>query len=142
MTTSSGAAAAAPTSHLDDRIVFQAAFVTNDIAETAKWFAGFFGMAVPEIIITGPRSEAETEYLRAESEARCKLAFFEFGNLTVELIEPDEKPSCWREILDRRGPGFHHFAFKVAGMKEKLAAFAADGYPLLQRGEFTGGRYA
>ena len=27
-------------------------------------------------------------------------------------------------------------------MKEKLAAFARDGYPLVQRGEFTGGRYA
>src|SRR5262245_7563493 len=142
MTASSDATAGATTSHLDDRIVFQAAFVTNDIAKTAKWFAGFFGMEVPPISITSPQSEAETEYLGAESEARCKLAFFQFGNLTVELIEPDERPSCWREILDRRGPGFHHLAFKVAGMKEKLAAFAADGYPLLQRGEFTGGRYA
>ena len=139
---SSGTAAAAPTSHFDERVVFQVAFVTNDIATTAKWFAGFFGMPVPAITITAPRSEAETEYLGAESEARCKLAFFEFGNVTVELIEPDEKPNCWREILDRRGPGFHHLAFKIAGMKEKLAAFAADGYPLLQRGEFTGGRYA
>jgi methylmalonyl-CoA/ethylmalonyl-CoA epimerase len=135
-------AAAPPGCHLDDEVVFQAAFVTNDIAATAKWFAAFFGMKVPEIIVTAPQGEAQTEYLGAASDARCKLAFFEFGNLTVELIEPDATPSCWRELLDRKGPGFHHFAFKIAGMKEKLAAFAKDGYPLLQRGEFTGGRYA
>ncbi|HZP21492.1 MAG TPA: VOC family protein [Bauldia sp.] len=126
----------------DDRIVFQVAFVTNDIEKTKAWCAEFFGIAPPPTIVTDARDRAETEYLGAPSGARAKLAFFEFGNTTLELIEPDGEPSCWREFLDRNGPGFHHFAFKIRGMKEKIATFAQAGIPLLQSGEFTGGRYA
>jgi methylmalonyl-CoA/ethylmalonyl-CoA epimerase len=126
----------------DDKVVFQVAFVTDDIEKTANWMAGFFDMPVPEISMSGPRSEAETEYMGDPSEARCKLAFFEFGNVTLELVGPDENPSCWRDFLDKDGPGCHHIAFKVNGMKKKIAGFEQGGYPLLQKGEFTGGRYA
>ena len=131
-----------PNERFDDQVIFQVAFVTDDIEKTKKWFADMFSMKVPETIVTAPRSESQTEVNGAPSDARCKLAFFEFGNVTVELIEPDEKPSCWRDLLERKGPGFHHFAFKIKGMKDKIAAFEKDGYPLVQRGEFTGGRYA
>ena len=66
------------------------------------------------------RAETQAEYLGEPSDARCKLAFFEFGNVDVELLEPDRKASCWRDILERKGPGFHHFAFKIRGMKDKI----------------------
>jgi catechol 2,3-dioxygenase-like lactoylglutathione lyase family enzyme len=118
------------------------AFVTRDIEKTKEWCSEFFDMKLPETILTGPPSETAAEYLGRPSNARAKLAFFNFGNVTLELIEPDGEPSCWREFLDRNGPGFHHFAFKVKGMKEKIVNFARGGYPLLQKGEFTGGRYA
>jgi methylmalonyl-CoA/ethylmalonyl-CoA epimerase len=36
----------------------------------------------------------------------------------------------------------HHIAFQVKGMKEKIAALEAEGMPLLQSGEYVGGRYA
>ena len=126
----------------DDQVIFQVAFITDDIDKTKTWMAEFFDMPVPETIVTGPQSESEAEYLGKPTEARGKLAFFNFGNTTLELIEPDNEPSCWREFLDRNGPGFHHFAFKVKGMKEKVATFEKGGYPLLQKGEFEGGRYA
>lgn len=128
--------------YVDDRSVFQICFVTADIEKTKTWLAGLLGMPVPETIVTGPREEAETEYLGQPSEARCKLAFFDMANTTIELVEPDEHPSCWRDFLDRNGPGCHHIAFKVGGMKKKIAAFEQGGYPLLQKGEFEGGRYA
>jgi hypothetical protein len=126
----------------DDRVILQIAFVTPNIEKTKTWLAGFTGMPVPPTEMSEPLTEADTEYLGAPSEARCKLAFFEFGNTTIELIEPDQHPSCWRDFLDRNGPGCHHLAFKVKGIKQKIAAFGRHGYPLLQKGEFTGGRYA
>lgn len=131
-----------PNPRFDDQIIFQVAFVTPDIDKTKRWMAEFFDMPVPDTSVTAERSETDAEYLGKPSDARCKLAFFNFGNTVLELIEPDHEPSCWREFLDRNGPGFHHFAFKVKGMKQKIASFEKGGYPLLQKGEFTGGRYA
>lgn len=130
------------TPFFDDKMVAQICFVTDDLDKTAEWFSGFFDAPVKARVTSGPRAEAETEYRGAPSEARCRMAFFTFGNVEIELIEPDEHPSCWREFLEKNGPGCHHLAFKVKGMKEKVAAFEAGGYPLLQKGEFTGGRYA
>ena len=112
-----------PDPRFDDQVIFQVAFVTPDIEKTKRWMAEFFDMKVPETIVTGELPETEAEYLGEPMPARCKLAFFTFGNTTLELLEPDHEPSCWREFLDKNGPGFHHFAFKVKGMKEKIATF-------------------
>jgi Glyoxalase/Bleomycin resistance protein/Dioxygenase superfamily len=60
----------------------------------------------------------------------------------LELIEPDENPSTWRESLDKNGEGPHHIAFVVEGMKEKIDALEGRKMSLLQKGEYTGGRYA
>jgi catechol 2,3-dioxygenase-like lactoylglutathione lyase family enzyme len=126
----------------DRKAITQLCFVTDDLEKTAKWFGEFLGMPVPEFIISGTRAEADTEYRGSPSEARCRMAFFKLENLDIEIIEPDEHPSCWRDFLEKNGPGMHHLAFKVDGMKTKIAAFDNAGYPLLQKGEFTGGRYA
>jgi catechol 2,3-dioxygenase-like lactoylglutathione lyase family enzyme len=127
---------------VNERSVFQVCFVTGDIEKSKSWLAGVLGVEPPTTIVSGAREEAETKYRGAASDARCKMAFFPLDNTTIELIEPDEHPSCWRDFLDRNGPGCHHIAFRVGGMKRTIAAFEAGGHPLLQKGEFAGGRYA
>ena len=64
------------------------------------------------------------------------------GSLQLELIEPDHNPSTWRESLDKNGEGLHNIAFVVEGLNEKVTALERKGMPLLQKGEYTGGRYA
>ncbi len=48
----------------------------------------------------------------------------------------------WREYLDEHGEGIHHIAFEIQGMGAKIATMAAADMPLLQKGEYAGGRYA
>ena len=86
--------------------------------------------------------KAQTRFRGAPSPARAKLAFMKFGSLDIELIEPYTEPSTWREHLDTRGEGVHHIAFIIDGMKQKVADLEAHGFPLQQKGEYTGGRYA
>ena len=62
--------------------------------------------------------------------------------MDIELIEPDEQPSVWRDVLNEKGEGVHHIAFVIKGMKEKLIALDGEGMKLMQKGEYTGGRYA
>ncbi|QMV42942.1 VOC family protein [Cohnella cholangitidis] len=127
---------------LGNNVITQIGLLVNDIEKTSQTYADFFGIEKPEWFWTDPLEAAQTEYRGERSEARAKLAFFDMGSLQLELIEPDHHPSTWRESLDRDGEGFHHIAFAVRGMKEKIAVLEARGMPLLQKGEYTGGRYA
>jgi hypothetical protein len=60
----------------------------------------------------------------------------------LELIEPIDGPSTWKDQLDRNGASLHHIAFEIKGMKEKIAFLEDKGLTLDQRGEYPGGRYA
>jgi hypothetical protein len=128
---------------LGTNVVTQIGLLVNDIEKTGEAFSKFLGCENPGWSWTDPREKSQTEYLGKPSEARSKLMFFHVGpNVDIELIEPDHEPSTWRHDLDLNGEGFHHIAFVVKGMKEKNAALEASGMPLLQKGEYTGGRYA
>ena len=127
---------------LGTNVIAQIGILVRDIEKTSQAYADFFGMENPGWSITGAVDVAETEYKGERSEARAKLAFFKMGSLQLELIEPDEHPSTWREYLDEHGEGLHHIAFRIEGMKEIVTKLDRDQMPLLQKGEYTGGRYA
>lgn len=120
----------------------QVAIVVRDIEARARAWAGVLGVPVPPVIITDPVDRARTEYGGAPTPARAKLAFFHLGQVDLELIEPIDGPSTWKDQLDQHGEGLHHIAFHVEGMGERLAYLNARGLPLVQRGEYSGGRYA
>jgi methylmalonyl-CoA/ethylmalonyl-CoA epimerase len=127
---------------LGNNVITQIGIVVRDIEESCRDFAGFFGIPVPKWTLIDTVDKAQTRFRGSPSPARAKLAFMRFGSLDIELIEPDMEPSTWREHLDSRGEGVHHIAFVIEGMKEKVADLEAYGFPLQQKGEYTGGRYA
>lgn len=128
---------------LGTKIVTQIGFVVNDIEKTSQAFADFLGVEKPQWSLTDTIDKTHGEFNGQPCPARAKLAFFHVGEtLDIELIEPDETPSVWRNVLNEKGEGVHHIAFVVNGMKEKILALESNGMKLLQRGEYTGGRYA
>jgi len=127
---------------LGNKVVAQVGIIVRDIEATARAYAEFFGMEMPSINWTDVPEKACTEYRGKPTNARAKLAFMNMGSLQLELIEPDEHPSTWREYLNEHGEGVHHIAFFVQGMKEKIELMSSQGMPLVQKGEYTGGRYA
>jgi methylmalonyl-CoA/ethylmalonyl-CoA epimerase len=122
--------------------VTQVAIIVRDIEAKARAWARILGLPVPDVIVTDPVEVAQTEYRGQPSPARAKLAFFQLGQVSLELIEPIGGPSTWQEHLDAHGESLHHIAFQIQGMQDKLAYLDANGIPLIQRGEFKGGRYA
>jgi methylmalonyl-CoA/ethylmalonyl-CoA epimerase len=123
--------------------VTQVAILVHDIEASAQAYADFLGVEKPPIITTDGLEKSQARFKGAQTRARAKLAFFKVGpGLDLELIQPDKEPSTWREDLDRKGEGVHHVAFQVKGMKEALARLEAEKMPLIQAGEYTGGRYA
>ncbi|MGN7764342.1 VOC family protein [Paenibacillus sp. 22594] len=127
---------------LGNHFITQIGILVNDVEKVSGAYADFFGLEKPEIIITDTADIAQTRYNGGETEARAKLAFFDMGSLQLELIEPDHQPSTWRDYLNEHGEGPHHIAFVIEGMKEKIMLLEGKGFPLQQKGEYTGGRYA
>lgn len=127
---------------LDTKVITQIGILVHDIEKTSQAYAQFFGLEKPQWSITDEVDKAQTQYRGKSSDARAKLAFFDMGSLQLELIEPDHNPSTWRESLNKNGEGPHHIAFVIRGMKEKIAVLEHNQMPLLQMGEYPGGRYA
>jgi methylmalonyl-CoA/ethylmalonyl-CoA epimerase len=130
------------TNVLGTKVITQIGILVHDIEKTAQAFANFFGVEKPSWSLTDTMDKTQTQFRGRFSEARAKLAFFNLGSLQLELIEPDHNASTWRESLDKDGEGPHHIAFVVEGLKDKVTALEHKGMPLLQKGEYTGGRYA
>ena len=122
--------------------ITQVGIIVANIESKIKAWADVLGLPIPEIIITDKVELAMTEYKGKSTPARAKLAFFHLGQVDLELIEPIDGPSTWKDQLNQHGESLHHIAFVINGMKEKVAYLDAKGLPLVQRGEYTGGRYA
>lgn len=122
--------------------VMQVGLVVRDIEAKARAWSQVLGLPMPEIMITDTYEHAQTEYQGQRSNARARLAFFHLGQVDLELIEPIGEPSTWNDQLVAHGDSLHHIALIVKGMAAKTAYLNAEGLPLIQRGEYTGGRYA
>lgn len=127
---------------LGNNIVVQVGIIVRDIETKARAWSEILGLPLPNIIVTDTYDKTQAEYLGEPTQARAKLAFFNMGQLAVELIEPIDSPSTWQIHLDEKGEGLHHIAFQIKGMKDKIAYLESKDLPLLQRGEYEGGRYA
>jgi 4-hydroxyphenylpyruvate dioxygenase-like putative hemolysin len=104
-------------------------------------YANFFGVAKPNISITETREKTGANYRGRPTEARAKIANFRFDSILIELIEPDEHPSTWREFLDNNGEGIHHVAFLVNDTHGIIRRLKNKNIDVIQRGKFPGGQY-
>lgn len=127
---------------LNDKPIVQIGLVVDDIQKASRAWSEILGVAIPELIITAPVELARTEYKGEPSTARAKLTFFDVGSIMLELIEPLEGKSTWKDHLDEHGPSLHHIAFEVDDIDEFLSNLGDHEMALLQRGEYEGGRYA
>lgn len=127
---------------LGDKRITQIGIIVRDIEATSRAYADLLGVEVPQWFLTDSEDVAQTRYLGEPTQARAKLAFFDMGSVQLELIEPVGAPSTWQDFLDEHGEGVHHIAFQIKGMGEQVALLKDRDMPLVQRGEYTGGRYA
>lgn len=125
---------------LQDTRLAQIGFIVRDIEKTKQEFARFFGVEEPPTISSGDYAVTKTQY-RGEPapDARCSMCFFYFGDLQMELIQPNEIPSAWREQLEQHGEGLHHLAFNVKGMQLNIENCENWGMKLIQKGEYRRG---
>jgi catechol 2,3-dioxygenase-like lactoylglutathione lyase family enzyme len=126
---------------LGSRVLTQVGIIVKDIEQSVETFSRVLGVDKPPIIITDDYDKAHTSYHGQPSHAKAKLAFFNMGQVQIELIEPIGEPSTWKDHLDKNGPSVHHIAFVVPDTEKAIAYLSEQGIPVDQRGDYTGGRY-
>lgn len=116
-------------------LVAQVCFVVRDVEKTARAFCDFFGFEYKEPHTTEPKEITGAHYYGTPTDTIARIVVFHVGpQLDLELLEPNDQPSTWREILDTRGEGFHHLGFRIQNMADKMATMKANGYELIQSG--------
>ena len=98
---------------LDSNVIMQVSIVVRDIEKTALNIANLFGINVPEIFTLTKLGETYAEYHGVPTDTLIKLAVFKMGDIDLELIEPDDKPSTWKTHLEENGEGVHHLGLIV-----------------------------
>lgn len=121
-------------------VVTQIAIVVKDIDKASEAWSKVFGLPKPTPIIAGGE-DAHAVYRGKPTNAQAKLAFFNLGQVALELIEPLGGESVWQEVLDQKGEGVHHIAFQIKGTDGVTDYLAGHGIPIIQQGEYTGGMY-
>lgn len=79
--------------------------------------------------------EAASRPQRVESQG-VEICFV--GN--VELIRPLDPDNGVARFIDRRGPGLHHIAYRVANVERAMKALAARGRRFTSEAPMTGAR--
>lgn len=115
--------------------------VTDDIEGQAAWLARLFGIDVPTIGAAPPLEVARPCFRGEPTTAGFRQVILRWKDTEIELIEPDDAPSSWRELLDRSGPSVHHIGFGVPDLDATAAELEEQGYAGVHSGSWDSGRY-
>jgi methylmalonyl-CoA/ethylmalonyl-CoA epimerase len=119
--------------------VDQVAIIVKDVEKVTKQLSSlwklepfrFIEQDIPDSILHGKKMPL-----------KAKLAFTRFGPVELEIIQPGEGESIYREFLNNKGEGIHHFGLLVSDIECEIAKFRGRGIGVLQSGETPRVRFA
>ncbi|HTO02850.1 MAG TPA: methylmalonyl-CoA epimerase [Opitutus sp.] len=69
---------------------------------------------------------------------QVRTAFFQVGDVHLELLEPTSPDSPVAKFIEKNGEGIHHVAFATNDIRGQLATAAANGCRLIHERPFEG----
>jgi len=105
--------------------VSQLGYVVADIEKTCQYYESTLGIGpfCPpfEVDMSG------ATFRGRPVQTKIKVAFVQWGDVQIELIQPVEGKNPYTEYLARHGDGIHHLGFTVTDIGAAKAEFAAAG---------------
>lgn len=62
---------------------------------------------------------------------KVRVAMFQVGELTIELLEPTAPESPIAGFLEKRGEGLHHLSYQVDDLEAQIAEVTAKGVQMI-----------
>jgi Glyoxalase/Bleomycin resistance protein/Dioxygenase superfamily len=112
----------------DDGIIQMAYVVTDIQAAMELWISK---LKVGPWFLLPSFTGVDPQYRGRPSQADVSLAMSFAGHMNVELIQPtNDAPSVYREVLEARGSGFHHWGVATANFELDVERYRAAGHEL------------
>lgn len=116
--------------------------VVHSIEQTLRNMKRFFSIECCRINQFPPEdlNSAKPQLMYHEEKAwfTARFCFISVGSTEVELIEPLEGDSVWKDFLREHGEGVHHLKYEVESLNETIQAFRQMGISCLQYGSAVG----
>jgi catechol 2,3-dioxygenase-like lactoylglutathione lyase family enzyme len=123
----------------------QIALVVRDMDSTLDAWCALFNVPRPDVRITKAEPNPGETYRGQTACYGLKFAVIDFRDrgFVIEVHEPDENPSTFREFLDKHGNGVHHIGFQVGDARDAvLNELAGLGYDVTRTvGVYPGGSW-
>ncbi|MDB6063379.1 MAG: methylmalonyl-CoA mutase [Verrucomicrobiaceae bacterium] len=120
-----------------DQSIIEVCHVVNDMDAALNYWINVIG-AGPFFIGDMELTENQT-YRGKPAEVSIQVAFGFSGGLLIELVKPLRAvPSIFSEVLDSRGPGFHHVMLRV-DYDEGFKRLSDAGYEVASHGTLPSG---
>ncbi len=117
----------------------QICVVVKNLDEAVKYYWKILGIGPWSIYTAKPPELRDTKVRGKDVEFSMKLAFARVGSIILELIQPLEGESIFKEFLDKKGGGLHHIAtYKVDDLDKTVAQFKEQGIDVLQTVKWRG----
>jgi methylmalonyl-CoA/ethylmalonyl-CoA epimerase len=124
--------------------LIQIAIVVDDIERAIDTWCELFGVPRPEVRVTPAHPDPDVLYRGEPAAYGLKLAVIDCAErgFVIELHEPDENPSTFREFLDAHGNGVHHLGFRVGEARDEIVGeLESLGFALRTVGTYPGGSW-
>lgn len=122
----------------------QIALVVDDMDRALDAWCTLLDVPRPDVRITGPEPNPNETYRGQTACYGLKFAVIECKErgFVIELHEPDENPSTFREFLDTHGNGVHHIGFQVGEARDAVVGeLEALGHAVRNLGRYPGGSW-
>jgi catechol 2,3-dioxygenase-like lactoylglutathione lyase family enzyme len=126
--------------------IAQIAMVVEDLDATVEQYQKLFGIGGWTFYTYGKPLVKQMSYHGQPSEHSFRVALSYFGEMRIELIQPLEGESIYKDFIAQHGYGLQHLGVLVEDMQAALAQARAAGLEMIQDGSGFGldgdGHYA
>jgi tRNA A58 N-methylase Trm61 len=120
--------------NIGTKTIMQICLVVKDAEKTMRNFMDIFGIEKGVMKQIPPPEKSKTYYHGKEIITKTKYYVFKMGDIVVELTEPDEAESVWKEVLEKNGPGLCYLGVMVEDSEKAVEFLEKKGNPRIHYG--------
>ena len=113
----------------------QVGIIVKDLDSAILQYKSLLGIEKFEIVEwPKPGTDPESTYYGRPAKFSMRIGFTQLGNLQLEVVQPLDGKSIFRDFLESHGPGLHHIRFTEKDFDQKAEQLQKAGIQMISSG--------